>query len=62
MDSTIIGVPSTPPLHPEDLAVSPPISPIGVANPPWVPHPYLDEDLHRILQRAIDRIPPPTSY
>lgn len=58
IDSTIIDVPSTPPLRPEDLAVSPPISPIAVANPPQIPHPYLEEDLHPILQRAIDRIPP----
>ncbi|CAF9942052.1 hypothetical protein IMSHALPRED_003174 [Imshaugia aleurites] len=58
MDSTIRDVPTTPPLRPEDLAVSSPISPIAVANPLWVPHPYLEEDPHSILQRAIDRIPP----
>ena len=59
MDSTIDPtVPSTPPLRPEDLAVSPPTSPIAAANPAWVPYPYLEEDLYPILQRAIDRIPP----
>ena len=41
----------------EDLAVSPPILPVAVTNPPWVPHRYLKEDLHPILQRAIDHIP-----
>ena len=39
-------------------AVSPPTSPVAVNAPSWVPHPYLDEDLIPILQRAIDRIPP----
>ena len=25
----------------------------------WIPHPYLEEDLIPVVQRVIDRIPPP---
>ena len=57
-DSFIMEVPSIPPLRLEDLAVSPSISPIAVANPFWLPHSYLEEDIYPILQRVIDRIPP----
>lgn len=42
-------------------AVSPPASPIAVAAPTWVLHPYLEEDLIPIVPRAIDRIHPPTA-
>ena len=58
MDPIIIDPPPSPIADLAAATVSPPTSSVAVANPTWVPHPYLDEDLHPILQRAINRIPP----
>ncbi|CAF9919853.1 MAG: hypothetical protein ALECFALPRED_001321 [Alectoria fallacina] len=61
MDPTMDPTIDAPPSHLIGLAVAangPPTPTIATATPTWVPHPYLKEDLHPILQRAIDRIPP----
>ena len=58
MDPTTIDAPPSLIRDITVAAASPPTSPIAATAPPWVPHPYLEEDLIPVLQRAIDRIPP----
>lgn len=58
MDPTIIDAPPSPIRDLTVAATSPPTSPIAVTAPPWVPHPYLEDDLIPIYQRVIHRIQP----